>query len=199
MMDDFLQEAQGDWRLQPASQGPAIDRIRRRLRRTRWLPHLLMGLEIMGGVIAIFLGLWFASMAREQRDLLFTLSAAVMLLVAPSLVLASIMARRRWEDETPESILRTSLARTDASLAAVRLGRWHCAVIAGFVVLLWITQAAGLIDAKRFLLFYTTVCAAILLFYLPWLSWRKWRLLQERKNCQRLLEDLQASDITDGG
>ena len=57
-----------------------------------------------------------------------------------------MLARRQslaWEDETPESILRIGIRRADATLRAIQIGRWHLALIAGFVVVLWLLADAG--------------------------------------------------------
>ena len=119
----------------------------RRLQRARWTPHLVLGLEVLGCCLALGVGVWFAWVAAHQTEhkLLFTLSAAVLLIAAPVLGVATALARRpslAWDDETPESILRIGIRRAEASLQAMRVGRWHVAIIAGFVALLWALQLA---------------------------------------------------------
>src|ERR1700681_4787313 len=63
----------------------------------------------------------------------------------------AIVARRaslRREDETPASVLRTGVRRADASIRAIRIARWHIAIILLVVATLWITEATGLIQAR---------------------------------------------------
>jgi hypothetical protein len=99
----------------------------------------------------------------------------VLLIAAPLLGVAIIMARRpglSWHEETPESILRSGIVRADATLRAMRVGRWHIAVVAGFVAVLWLLQAVGVIDAGRFLIFYSLVCFVVSLGSWLWMRWR---------------------------
>lgn len=192
MNDNFIRSLQGDWQ----SQDHDAARVLRRLRRNRWTPHIVLGLEILGCAFALLVGIWFAWVAAhtQEHKLLFALSAGVMLMAAPGLCIASVMARRHslaWDAETPESLLRIGVRRAEASLQAIRIGRWHIAIIAIFVMTLWVVEALGFIHAIRFLIFYTTVCLAVSAATWLWMLWREKRARGEHAACVRLLATLQ--------
>jgi hypothetical protein len=191
MTDDLIRSLQRDWQ----SQEYDASRVVRRLQRARWAPHLVLALEILGCGLASGVGVWFAWVAAHQAEnkLLFALSAAVLLIAVPVLGIATALARRpslAWDDETPESILRIGIRRAEASLKAMRVGRWHVAVIAGFVALLWTLQLLKLIDALEFLTFYSSVCLAVSMGSWIWMAWRTRAVRAERDACVQLLADL---------
>src|SRR5688572_13943916 len=162
MNDDFIRELRGDWQSQDHDVASALQR----LRRNRWSPHLALALEMSACVLAWSVGLWFAWVAahNEQHRILFALSAAVLLITAPALAVASLMARRRsfaWDAESPESLLRVGVRRVDASLRGIRIGHWHIAIVAVFVAVLWVAEAFGLVRAIKFLVLYTAVCVVV--------------------------------------
>jgi hypothetical protein len=194
MADEDLLKVREDWRRQDS----AFAVVYSRLRRNRWRPHLALALEIVSSIVTLVTGLWFAWLAWNLSSLLFGLSAIVLLLATPAFALAAILIRKdtlRWDEETAEGVLTAGLRRANASLRAIRVGRWHVVVIAVFVAVLWVMEAMGLIAALRFLVFYTSVCAAILIPYLKWLAWRERRVRGEREACQRLLNELTAVEI----
>src|SRR5262245_5122626 len=136
MSDEFLLAARSDWAGQPV----AIGRMRERLRRTRWLPHALLWAELAVALLGVGVGRWFASVALETGRLVFAVSAVTMLGTLPVAGVIAFLVRRgalRWEDETPESVLRLSIRRAGAALAALRLGWWSIGLMAGFLALLW--------------------------------------------------------------
>lgn len=191
MTDELIRELQRDWQ----SQQYDADQVVRKLRRGRWMPHLVLASEILGCCAALGVGIWFAWVAVNQSEhkLLFVLSAAVLLIAAPVLGVATALARRpglAWDDETPESILRIGIRRAEASLHAMRIGRWHVAIIAGFVALLWALQWLKFIDAVQFLVFYSSVCLVVSLGSWIWMMWRIKTVSAERDACLRLLADL---------
>jgi hypothetical protein len=189
--DDFIRDLRSDWQ----SQDHDVARALQRLRRNRWTPHLALALEMSACVLALFTGLWFAWMAahNEEHGLLFALSAAVVLITAPALGLASLVARHRslaWDAESPESLLRVGVRRAEASLRAVRIGHWHMAIVALFVAILWIAQMSGLIRAIEFLVFYTTVCVVVCGASWLWMMRRTKQLRGEHAAYLRLLAKL---------
>jgi hypothetical protein len=193
MTDELIRSLQRDWQ----SQEYDVSRVVRRLRRARWTPHLVFVLEVLGCCLALGVGVWFAWVAahQSQHSLLFALSAAVLLIAVPVLGVATALARRpslAWDDETPESILRIGIRRADASLQSMRVARWHGAVVAGFVVLLWALQLLKLIDALEFLILYSSVCVAVSLGSWIWMAWRGRIICAERDACLRLLATLRA-------
>jgi hypothetical protein len=188
MTDELIRSLQRDWQ----SQEYDVSHVVRRLRRARWTPHLVFVLEVLGCCLALGVGAWFAWAAAHQSEhkLLLALSAAVLLIAVPVLGVATALARRpslAWDDETPESILRIGIRRADASLQTMRVGRWHVAVVAVFVVLLWALQLLELIDAREFLVLYSSVCLAVSLGSWIWMAWRSRVIRAERDACIRLL------------
>jgi hypothetical protein len=191
MTDDLIRSLQCDWQAQEYDASQVV----RRLRRARWTPHLVFALEVLACCVALGVGAWFAWVAAHQSEhrLLLALSAAVLLITVPVLGVATALARRpslAWDDETPESILRIGIQRADASLRAMRVGRWHVAVVAGFVVLLGVLQLLQLIDALQFLVFYSSVCFFMSLGGWIWMAWRVRVLRAERAACIELLAAL---------
>jgi hypothetical protein len=191
MNDDFIRSLQSDWQ----SQEHDIAKVVRRLRRSRWTPHVVLGAEILVCAVSLLVGLWFAWVAahNEQHKLLFTLSAGVVLLTAPALCIAGVMARRpslAWDAETPESLLHTGIRRAESSLRAIRIGRWHITIIAVFVMTLWVVEALGFIHAIEFMIFYTTTCFVVCAASWLWMNWREKRVRGERAALVRLLATL---------
>jgi hypothetical protein len=195
MDDDFIRSLQADWQ----SQDHDAIKILRRLHRTRWTPHIVLGAEILVCAFALLVGLWFAWVAahNEQHKLLYALSAAVMLLTAPALCVAGVMARRpslAWDAETPESLLQIGIRRAESSLRAIRIGRWHIAIIVAFVMTLWVVEALAFIHAIDFLIFYTTVCLVVSVASWLWMMWREKRVRSEHAAFVRLLAMLKVED-----
>src|SRR5687768_8861025 len=138
MSDDFIRDLRADWQSQDHDVAAALQR----LRSNRWTPHLSLAAEVSMCVLALAVGVWFAWVAvhNEEHRILFALSAAVVLITAPALGVASLLARRRslaWDAASPESLLRVGVRRAEASLRAIRVGRWHVAIVGVFVVVLW--------------------------------------------------------------
>ena len=72
----------------------------------------------------------------------------------------------------------------------MRLGRWHVAIVACFVALLWALQWLKFIDALEFLVFYSSVCLVVSLGSGIWMAWRTRTVRAERDACIRLLATL---------
>jgi hypothetical protein len=189
MTDDFLDQAQADWRGHNAD----LSGLRLKLRRSRFLPHVMLWFELAGAAAAFLVGVWFAWTAYQTARPIFLLSAIVMLGSMPAFAFAGVMARQdalRWEDETPVSVLRLGLRRAEASLRALRVGWWHVGVLAAFLGVLWAAQLAGVFRELPFLMLYSAISAGFLAAYVAWLCWRRPRLLAEREACRRLLDDM---------
>jgi hypothetical protein len=220
MTDDFIRRLQSEWRAQPIDRSVMIGR----LRRGRWTPRLLLWLEVLQGVVGVAFGaafLWLAldpdrlslllvsafdrqAVSKEDiaylaRMLRWMLGAGglVMLAAVPPLAWAAVRARLdglKWEDETPESVLRFGLRRVDASLRANRLGRWHVWVLLAFVAGLWGLALVGLAPVfflAQMTILYLLAIAGVWI----WLDLRRERLRREMEACLRLLQELGA----DGG
>lgn len=195
MNDEFLDQLRNTWH----SQTHDTEAVLTRLRRRRWAPHLALGGQVVGCLVALTIGVWFAWMAISvpQQRVLFALGAAVMLIVVPPLCWMSMVVRRSvlgWYDETPQSLLLTGVRRADALMQALRLARWHVAVIGAFVAVLWACQVLGLIHSVRFLIFYTVVCLLAGVGGLLWIRVRGHRARREREACMRLLAMMSADD-----
>ncbi|GFE82454.1 hypothetical protein GCM10011487_44540 [Steroidobacter agaridevorans] len=195
MDDDFIRSLQGDWQ----SQDHDAAKVLRRLHRNRWTPHIVLGAEILVCALALLVGLWFAWVAarNEQHKLLFALSAGVLLLTAPALCVAGVRARRHslaWDAETPESLLQIGIRRAESSLRAIRIGRWHIAIVAAFVITLWVVEALGFIHSIDFLILYTTICLAVSIASWLWMMWREKHVRREHAACVRLLAMLKVED-----
>ncbi len=87
------------------------------------------------------------------------------------------------------SVLRTALRRSEASLRVIRFGRWQLAVICAFVLVLWVACALGLIRERWFVIFYSLVSLATVVPWFFGLRAYERRVLAERANCERLLQD----------
>jgi hypothetical protein len=192
MNDDFIRDLRGDWQSQDSDVTSALQR----LRRNRWTPHVALALEMFACALALAAGSWFAWVAahNEEHRILYALSAAVVLITAPVVGVASMVARRRsfrWDAESPESLLRVGVRRVDSSIRAIRVGRWHIAIVAVFVAVLWIAQASGFIRAIKFLVFYTGVCLVVCTASWLWMRRREKQLRSEQAAYLSLLAKLQ--------
>jgi hypothetical protein len=195
MNDDFLRQARADWRAQDS--GAA--RLLHRLRRGRWTPHALLGLDVAGCVLLTVAGLWFAWIAARaaHHQILLAISAAVLLASAPMIAVAGVLARRgalHWEDKTPEDILRIGVARAEASLKVMRVGWWQIATLIAFVAGLWALEAIGFLNEFGFLVLYTPICIVWATLCALWFLWRQARLVRERAACLRLLAEFGGGD-----
>lgn len=192
MNDPFIGDMRSDWQSQDYDVTTALQR----LRRNRWTPHLALALEMLTCAFALGAGSWFAWVAahNEEHRVLFALSAAVLLITAPAVGIASMLARRRsfaWDAESPQSLLRVGVRRVDSSLRAIRVGRWHAAIVAVFVAVLWTAQGFGFIRAVEFLALYTTVSVAVCAASWLWMSQREKQLRSEQAAYLSLLAKLQ--------
>jgi hypothetical protein len=217
--DDFIRGLRADWCAQQVDKGAAV---LGRLRRGRWTPSILMGLEVLQGVVGLLGGaafLWIATSTDRLADWMeplyrphtstevvagvfriiryvFALSGVVMLVSVPALTWMAVRARRgglRWEDETPEGVLRAGVRRAESSLRANLVGRWNLAALLVFVVALWALAAVGLAPVwliAELTVFYLGVIAGAWL----WLDLRLGRVRKELDTCVALLSQYEASE-----
>lgn len=196
MIDEQWAALRAGWRRQDTDSAA----IYARLRRERWRPHVVLALELLGALLTLVVGGWYAWAAVKQQSLLLALSALVLLLSMPAFALGTLRARRgslRWEEETPEAMLAVALRRTEASLRAIGVGRWQIAILVVFVAVLWTTQALGYIDALGFLVYYTVITFGAAIPYGVWLGGRQRRLLAEQAACRRMLQELSEAQRAD--
>jgi hypothetical protein len=196
MNDEFLNDLRQTWQ----SQEHDASQVLQRLRRKRWAPHWAIAAQLLGCVFAIYVGVWFlrkAAYVPEPQKLLFVLSAAMMLITVPVLCAISVRARRsafEWHGETPEALLVIGVRRAETSLQGLRLLRWHLGAIVAFLIVLWVCQVSGLIQASRFLAFYTAICMLACVSGWVWMKWRVRRLCSERDACAGLLTQIRGAD-----
>lgn len=217
MTDDFIRELQVSWKAQEV-RAPAVVA---RLRRGRWTPHLILGLELLHGLVGLAFGagfLWLA-LASEPLELMFSLvshrpppgeavaevhavarpvfllAAAVLLVVQPLFTWRLVAARRaslRWEGETPEGVLRTGARLAAASLEANRIGRWALWLLLAFAASFW-----GFVVFGSYPVLVAAIQTAAYLAGVgatwTWLELRRERLTREIETCLKLLEEYAAA------
>jgi hypothetical protein len=185
MADDFIDSLKRDW------EGQAVEATLARLRRRRWLPPVLLSLDIVGAAAMAIAGAGFAVIALKLRDLLFGLSAVAMLLVGLPLVLAAVRVRWRslaWDGETPEGVLTCTLRRLQATERSLRLGRGGAYVLFALAAAVLASRLAGLVhEPWSILLIITAAWALSGLAMLAWVAWRLGRTARERAGCEALL------------
>lgn len=210
MTDDFIRKLQEDWRAQPVERADVVGR----LKRGRWTPRVLLWLELLQGAVAVICGVVFVwaafdgallaqlfepalsrlSTERAAAQLntmraIFGVSGVVMFAAMP-LVWAAVRARwgsLKWEDETPESVLRVGLRRADASLRANKVGRWHVWLLVAFVAALWALPPLGLAPTYLVIMLTLIYAACIVPIWL-WLDLRWERVRGELETYLKLLE-----------
>jgi hypothetical protein len=220
MTDEFVRQLQNEWRAQPVGKAALVER----LRRGRWTPHAVVWLEVLQGVVGVAFGFVFVWLAIDDARLavvfapvlelramlaeqaaayvrtlrvLFAVAGVVMFAAVPPLAWAAVRARRgslKWEDETPESVLRVGLRRADASLRANRIGRWHVFLLLAFVAGLWALPLLGLMPV--FVMVFMTVAYAFTIAPIwLWLDMRRERLRRELETYVRLLDDYEGDGV----
>lgn len=179
MKDEFLERLEQRWR----SQQQPIGDIRARVRRGRSFTAAVLVAEAGLALAGVAFGIGFAVLALQSGDISFALAALALLVGCPAFA-ASIFAARNaglvFDSETPEGLLRAGLRQAEASLRAIRLTRAQFPYLAGFAVLLWIVQAAGLIDRVSFLASYTLAVFAVGVVLWLWLDWRQSKIERAR-------------------
>lgn len=164
----------------------------------RWRRKIVqLGWDLALGcaIAAMVAGVWFGFLAWKLASPMFAMLAVVLVLAAPALAVALVVARPDRpgeESEPPESIVVDSIQRADAALRIVRLGRAHVGVVSSYVLLLWICEVGGMISAGRFLIFFTFACTVTAAAFLPWLARRELQLHEDRADFQRVRGELEA-------
>lgn len=199
MSDDFLKEHQADWMAQCGSLDE-FNEVRARLRSERWRPHKALAVEIAAACIGLVFGAGFAWVSISKASVLYALAAIVMLAGLPGALAINVFLRREgfsWDDETPESLLRTGLKRTDAAIRAAHFS-WAAPVLfLAFVIALWTGVALGYIAETWFAVMYTFF--TVIVFGVSWIGIRRAvrRLTRERATYARLLEEFEADKVSE--
>jgi hypothetical protein len=146
------------------------------VRRGRSFTAAVLVAEAGLALAGVAFGIGFAVLAVQSGDISFALAALALLAGCPAFAAAIFAARNTglaFDSETPEGLLRAGLRQAEASLRAIRLTRAQFPYLAGFVALLWIVQAAGLIDRPSFLAAYTLAAFVVGVVLWLWLNWRQ--------------------------
>jgi len=163
---------------------------------TRWkLVRLGWDLALAFAIGAMFTGLWLAFLAWQLASPLFALLAVLLVLAAPAIAIAILVARPdapAEAGEPPQNALVDSVHRANALLRIVALGRAHVWVVTSYVVVMWICEIGGMVSLKNLLVFMTLTCIVTIAGYLPWLAKREQRLYDERAELRRRLGELEA-------
>lgn len=185
--DDFIRALQQTWQ----SQDHGASEVLQRLRRKRWQAHRGLAAAMLVCTLGVLAGLGFAWAAIHPGPtrLLFALSSAVILISSPAVAVAVARALKSslaWNEE-PQALLRIGMHRAEGNLRVFRVQRRHIGLIGVFVALLWVCQAAGLLHALGFLVFYTVLCAAVCAAAWLYMMWQEPRVRGEHAACARLL------------
>ena len=163
---------------------------------TRWkLVRLGCDLALALAIGAMFTGLWLAFLAWQLASPLFALLAVSLVLAAPALAIAILVARPNAPaaaGEPPQNALVDGVHRADALLRIVALGRAHVWVITSYVVVMWICEIGGMVSLKNLLMYMTLACIVTIVGYLPWLARCEQRLYDERAELRRRLGEIEA-------
>ena len=140
-------------------------------------------------------GVWLAFIAWKLGSQPFGMLAVILLLSAPMLAVAVMLARpdHPVADGNPPAAgtVVDAIRRVDAVLRVVRLSRAHVGVACSFVFVLWFCQLTGYVRLVEFLVFYTIACTVTAAACLPWLACCERRLHDERAEYRRLLGDVE--------
>ena len=197
MSDDFLKEHQAAWRAQPDE----FQAVRDKLKRERWAPHRALAIQVVSAAVGIAFGVSFGAAALATGSVLYALAAVVMAVGLPGAMAIAALLRRdgfAWDDETPESLLRTGVRRADASLKAVRFAWSAPGLFAAFVIALWIGVGLGYIEQAWFAVMYTGITVFVLALTWPKIILELRRLKRERATYARLLAEYEAESSDDG-
>lgn len=191
MSDDFLNEARANWR----GLDEEVGHMARRLHRQRVLSRLAVLASFAGTGVAVAAGAWLLFSGLDVAHALLGRIAGLVLLVAvPVLSVASYLARRRqprWEEETPEGILRYALKQLEVDTALLKVTRWHAYVLAGFLAVLWVGAGFGWIPRDDFLIGFTILYLVTSGAAFLWVRLRQQRIMRERARCEALLAEYQ--------
>jgi hypothetical protein len=192
MSDDPLAEFRADWHRQHIDIVAVAENSLRWRRRT----HLLIATDMFLGLVGLGAGVVFALLAWKIHDWLFGLSAFTLLFVCPAFAISLVRTRRLsvdWKDKTPEGTLQYALARTLAINKILKIELWNGIVLLCFVALVWLGVWAGLISRRYPLVFLSVIWIVTAIGALLWVKWRAPRNALERKQCEQLLAEFQAT------
>jgi len=157
----------------------------------------LLTVALAIAALAFGLGVWLGYIAWKRDSLTFGVSAMLLLLDAPILALAAILARDsvlHAAARKSANLLIDDLARADSALRFIRLARAHMGVAASYAFVLWVCQSFGLISAWDFVVYSTFIIAAAVAGYLPWFARQEKRVHVYREASRRQLDEIKATE-----
>jgi ABC-type polysaccharide/polyol phosphate export permease len=190
MSDAFLNEMKDHWQsIAIDPQDDRFERLKTRVRRRRTLSLLWIVLELLTTMSCIYAGLYML----QQGGLLAWLTAGVLVLVIPGMFIWSFMTQRsnlHLEEQSPTGYLQAEHRNLLTSLKVLRIMKAHCWGLAGFVLLLWLLEIAGLLGAVDFMLLYTALTILVVTIVGLILRRRRPRLKARLVQCEKLLKEL---------
>jgi len=195
-MTDELAALKADWRRQDTR----IDALRTQLEGVRLRTRIVLALEILLTLLGVAVGVFYVVLAWRLRDLLFAMSALMLLVVVPFFAIPGMRLRHRsldFPDRTPEGTLHYALARLNLADRVLRMMYPGGAALLAFVAALWIGAAAGWVPRRDPLAILTLVWLLSALASFLWVKWRLQRNAAESARCEQLLAAFLAAQDED--
>lgn len=183
---DELGALKADWRRQDTR----IDALSRELEGVRRGTRMVLALEILLTLAGILLGCFYAVAAWRDHDVLFALSAWMLLVVVPPLAIPGLLLRHRsldFPDRTPEGTLRYALQRLKLASRILRMQQVGNATLLAFVACVWASAALGWIPRRYPLVTLTVVWLLSVLAAELWCRRRLRHHAVESARCSQLL------------
>ena len=152
--------------------------------------RLAWNITLVFAAAALVAGAWLAFDAWKLGSQRHAMIAVVLLLSAPVLAVAVILARPRGSIDAGNSragILVDAIHQVDDSLRMVQLCRAHIGVACAGACVFWVCEWFGYYRLMEFLVFFTVACIVTAAACLPWLASRERRLYDDRAEYRRLL------------
>ena len=186
--DDFLDDLRRNWREQDAE----VEAVASRLKRGVLFSRVMLWLENGVGILAPLFGLWALWRGLEMQSGFVVIGALSLIVTGPLFAYLAWRTRKaepRWEDETPEGVLRQMVARTHTTEKLMGLVRGQGWSLLGLSALLWLLTPTGYVDSDSRMVMVTAFFAASALSAFGWAIWRVRSARKERERCERLMQD----------
>ncbi|HLA70670.1 MAG TPA: hypothetical protein VK624_04110 [Steroidobacteraceae bacterium] len=149
--------------------------------------RILTAAVLVLSAAAMAAGIGFVFMAWKRASLPFGVTGVVLLLAAPPLAVAALLARN-FTSRAPDCLRAQSFIdevhRADSTLRMIRRMRAHLGVAAASTFLAWVCEAFDLADFRDFAFCLTLLVAIAAAGYLPWLA-RQEKLVREQREVLR--------------
>jgi|GEM_PF-1593943 len=160
--DPFIADLQADWR----ASSPDDDRMAEKVSRHRRERAVWRWGEIVGALVSLVFGLWFALLAWRQLDWAYGLASAALLAATPLIVASLVRGRRAVKAaavRTPFSTIVEARHHAEATIKAMRRARWAAWLLVTASAVGGALAAAGLADglAWPILVWLSTALAGV--------------------------------------